>query len=136
MRKFYWTRKAWYADSADANEITFGNYDAEPFGEMVMKWHNLGGGPLPARLEVFEDAWAALAEFKDLLDELAKVNRKNISQEQFVEILKKCGFSDATPYERPKEYSKDPDAEQLERIEEEAKILREKIAKKSRKSKS
>ena len=46
-------------------------------GEMSMVWIELGGKNVP-QLKVFDDAWAVLASWPDLLAELAKVNCDNM----------------------------------------------------------
>jgi hypothetical protein len=60
-------------------------------GEMSMRWEELGGKLAPC-LRVFFDAWEVLADFKDLLDELANANEKHITDSEFVEILKNVGL--------------------------------------------
>ena len=102
MRGFYWSSKAWYADTINRNDIMFGNYgeDDDPYGEMCMVWDTLDFENVP-QLQVYNDAWAVLNEYKDVLEELAKVDNKNITEEEFIGILLKCGFKDLTPYESP-----------------------------------
>lgn len=105
VRGFYWTRKAWYSKSMTEDkkrEIMFGFYapGGGTSGEMCMRWHDLGGHWVP-RIEVFRDAWDALYQFGDILRELAERDNQNITEEDFVEILKGCGFEDQTPYEDP-----------------------------------
>lgn len=59
-----------------------------------MRWLELSGQMTP-RLHAYDDAWRVLASFSDdLLQRLAEVDDKNISPEQFIEILKSCGFVD------------------------------------------
>ena len=98
---YYWTAKAWYAKANNCyDEITFGMYDligGGTSGEMIMQWKELGGETVP-QLKVFTDAWSALALFGDVIAELAKHDNENITQEQFIDILKDCGFKDLTPY--------------------------------------
>ncbi len=74
-------------------------------GEMSMRWTNLGGKQCPY-LHVFDDGWAVLASFSDVLSELAEVGAPNISYpsitpKEFCEILLKCGFKDNTIRENP-----------------------------------
>jgi hypothetical protein len=106
IRGFHWSNKAWYAEGAGIKlpEVTFGLYyrrDGTP-GEMSMKWEELSGELVPY-LRVFSDGWKALAGFKDLLDELAKKDSKNISDAEFIAILIGCGFEDLTKYHTPEE---------------------------------
>jgi hypothetical protein len=106
IRGFYWSSRAWYAEGAGIKlpEVNFGLYyrNDGTIGEMSMRWKELGGKLVP-RLCVFSDAWKTLASFKDLLDELSNVDNKNISDAEFVEIIKKCGFEDLTKYYDPEE---------------------------------
>lgn len=80
--------------------IHFGFYspDGGTSGEMSMKWHVLGGQPIP-RLECYDDGWHALAQFKDVIDAMAEVDGECITPKQFCELLDKCGFMDATQRE-------------------------------------
>lgn len=101
IRGFHWYRKAWYSRGEIEKEIGFGLYYINDgcAGEMVMEWENLGGKNVP-RFHVYDDGWKALASFTDLIQKLGEVDDENITQEQFVEILLSCGFTDMTPYER------------------------------------
>ncbi|MCP4370020.1 MAG: hypothetical protein GY797_18170, partial [Deltaproteobacteria bacterium] len=54
-------------------------------------------------LQVFDDAWSALAGFTDVVEKLGKKDDENITPEQFVEILLSCGFVDDTQYKSPYE---------------------------------
>jgi len=103
-RGFFWTEKAWYAKSINDQDVMFGMYgDGDGlYGEMAMEWEELGGKEVP-KLQVYNDGWEVLASFQDLLQRLAGVNGENITQGQFVEILKGCGFEDLTPYNSPYE---------------------------------
>ena len=107
-RAFYWSSRAWYAGSiprgAESAEIMFGMYDTGQggcTGEMGMRWHDLGSGKVAPRLESFDDSWSALALFSDLLSDMAENDGENITQEGFVEMLKRHGFKDMTSYESP-----------------------------------
>ena len=103
-RGFFWTEKAWYAKSINDQDVMFGMYgDGDGlYGEMAMEWEELGGKEVP-KLQVYNDGWEVLVSFQDLLQRLAGVNGENITQGQFVEILKGCGFEDLTPYNSPYE---------------------------------
>ncbi len=107
-RAFYWSNRAWYAKAnyITNSEITFGLYGKEgsggTTGEMVMRWHDLGG-KWTARLECFEDAWSALASFTDLIQALGQHDSEEIDETGFVNLLKLCGFKDLTPYKNPHE---------------------------------
>lgn len=104
IRGFHWCTKAWYWYwNMGLNEkptITFGMYyknDGTP-GEMSMKWHNLKGSTLIPKLEVFDDSWKVLASFTDVIQKLGEHDDENITEEQFVQILLECGFTDLTKY--------------------------------------
>lgn len=65
-------------------------------GEMCMEWENLSTNStkskLVPRLKCFDDGWATLVTFSDLLNELAQYDDQCISKEKFIEILFKCNF--------------------------------------------
>jgi hypothetical protein len=103
FRGYYRSSKAWYAkyDVVKDQEIWFGMYHPEggTTGEMSLKWIVLDNKPTPL-LECFDDAWDVLAMFSDVITEMAKVENQDITEEQFVELLNKCGFKDLTQYEK------------------------------------
>ena len=83
-------------------------------GEMKMEWIELGGKSVP-QLQVFDDGWAVLASWPDLLAELAKVgcdsmSEKSITPKEFCEILLRLGFTDNTTREDPHPVSSDSHA--------------------------
>lgn len=67
---------------------------------MAMRWHDLGDYVTP-RLEAFGDSWNALSLFCDVIQELANLDSERITEQEFVNILLKCGFEDLTAYESP-----------------------------------
>ena len=111
IRGFHILSQAWYADAnlrgkfpaKFLDDVTFGMFDEDndggTTGEMSLKWYELGGKVVP-KLECFNDAWEVLAEFSDVITELGKVDSRNITPDEFAEILKSCGFKDMT--DRPK----------------------------------
>ncbi len=106
-RGFYHVSKAWYADSAlkgreYTDEVIFGLYcdQGGTTGEMGVRWGDLENKNTP-KLHCFDDAWAVLAGFKDVIDEMGKVDDQNIKPEEFCVILLKCGFEDLTPVKQP-----------------------------------
>lgn len=105
-RGFYWFSKAWYntLTGDDKHNITFGLYCEEGkegcIGEMSMRWYNLGGKVTP-KLECFDDSFAVLASFPDLIYELAKLDNTDFTEEQFVKLLLELGFKDLTQYTQP-----------------------------------
>jgi len=108
IRGFYRSAKAWYAHSLPAfsgSEVMFGIYDEDGKGciaEMSVRWYDLGG-KLSPKLECFDDSWAVLATFEDLIKELGRQNAKDISEDTFAEILLKLGFKDLTQYANPEQ---------------------------------
>jgi hypothetical protein len=107
VRAFYRSDKAYYADANRIKlpEINFGLYDKDGgcVAEITAVWMELGNDLVP-QIQIFDDAWEVFAEMKDLIDELAKYNRKAISDDKFAEILLSLGFKDRTEYEIPKKY--------------------------------
>ena len=79
----------------DWGHIVFGIYRKEggTAGEMSMRWSDLGLDSVPY-LHCYDDAWNILPEFSDLIAKMAEVNNKNITQDQFIDILLSCGFVD------------------------------------------
>lgn len=81
------------------DNVEFGFYfpDGGTSGEMSMNWYRFErGGSLAPCLEVFNDAWHSLAQFRDVLDALAEVDGQDITPHEFCAILDRCGFVDAT----------------------------------------
>ena len=104
-RAFVWTNKAWCDNTTDGSqEIIFGLYHPEgtTSREMSMIWDRLAGGLCP-QLQVFDDAWSALASFTDVIAKLSEKDDENITPEQFIKILLSCGFVDDTAYNSPYE---------------------------------
>ncbi len=105
-RGFYHTGAAWYAPSAlatqrcsdpAADEIVIGMYhsDGGTMGEFAIRWMTVGHKATP-RLEVFNDAWQALAKFPDLLELLANHDGQNITPEKLCTLLVNLGLWDKT----------------------------------------
>ncbi len=109
IRAFHWSTRAWYASVCHrpdvVESIMFGHYNPEggTTGEMEMRWENLGGNACP-RLCVFDDAWAVLATFPDLIARLGELDNQRITAEAFVALLLSLGFKDLTAYETPARY--------------------------------
>ena len=100
IRGFILSNKAYYKSVIDKKEIMFGLYDNNggTMGEMAMVWYSLGNKIVP-RLECFDDGWAVLSTFKDVISILGQYDNKNITQEEFANILLSCNFKDLTLYE-------------------------------------
>ncbi len=63
-------------------------------GEMSMRWHILGERPVP-RLEVFDDAWAVLADLPELIEWLRGKANSEPTAEEFSAFLMSIGFKEA-----------------------------------------
>ena len=108
-RGFTVLSKSWYADACldgvdHVDEIKFGLYNdngdsgSDCAGEMAMKWHKTPAAP---RLEAFDDSWAVLATFTDVIKAMGRKNDLNITPDQFAEILVGLGFEDRTEIKPP-----------------------------------
>ena len=101
-RRFIRTAKAWYAktalDDQDLEVFNVGVYHDEggTAGEFTVRWERLGGKLTP-RLLAFDDSWSALLEFSGLLADMARVDGKDITPDEFHDILLKAGIEDVTP---------------------------------------
>jgi len=115
IKQYIITSQAWYASTAlnttdHVDDVNFGFYSPRggTSGEMSVCWHNLGekweGGNkvihVAPRLECYNDAWHALAQFKDVIDAMAEVDDQDITPQEFCHLLERCGFVDATKRER------------------------------------
>lgn len=107
VRAFHILSEAWYADanlkgSDVLDEISLGFYAPEggTSGEMCIRWTRLGGTVTP-QLTVFDDAWSALAQFKDVLDKFAELDSTNPPPSKIAEVLLACGFKDMTARTSP-----------------------------------
>lgn len=108
-RAFHHYSRAWYGryDMLGRNitdQVMFGVYSRQggTTGEMAMRWHDLGGGTVSPRLEVFDDAWHLLAvSFLDVVQALGSYACQDITPEQFCAILTSLGFEDWTETEAP-----------------------------------
>ena len=106
-RQFYHLSKAWYKDIPEVrdyiDEVMFGSYyeDDGCEGEMCMRWYNLREDRMPTpRLEVFDDCFKVLNDFKDVIQKLSGYTDKKIQPEEFCKLLIGCGFKDRTPTKR------------------------------------
>ncbi len=92
-------------------EVMFGIYpdpnapfDGTLMAEMAMRWYSLGNDPAPsARLEIYDESWAALAGMPDLLLMLGSMSRHErishrgqrkpaLTVEEFTKALDDLGF--------------------------------------------
>jgi hypothetical protein len=107
IRGFHRSDQAWYAENADIRqpEINIGIYGdcGGCMSEFTVRWIELNNRLIP-QLQIFNDAWKMFAGMKDLVNELAKYDKQNISADKFCEILVSLGFKDLTEYEVPEKY--------------------------------
>jgi hypothetical protein len=101
-RTFYRHTKAFYANvvslpSGAVEEVMFGytHHEGGTPGEIAMRWIDLGGRSVP-RLECFDDGFASLASFGDVLASLAEVDGVNMTPDEFCAVLLAHGFKDKT----------------------------------------
>lgn len=95
-RKFlYWREGHLLLPEHCVAEVHFGLYspDGGASGEMAMQWYRLGGNVAPT-LEIFDDAWSALATMPDLIAALGERDDQNITPQAFCELLLSLGFVD------------------------------------------
>lgn len=103
IRGYVLAHKCYYSPKGENPEIHIGMYyddkDGGTDGEMVISWSMIGRELAP-KLSVFNDAWAILASWPDLI-KLMGEKAEQITPDIFVDILNKCGFKDMTPYTDP-----------------------------------
>ena len=83
---------------APVASIVFGDYPApdEPGQdtiEVTMAWYQLGDRLMP-RLECYQDAFRAFAEFREVLDELSTLIPEALPPDRFCRLLNRLGFTD------------------------------------------
>lgn len=111
-REFFHASRAWYGDAIlkdlkIVDEIEFGypegpdSQDGQTY-EATMRWHHTNDGVVPA-LEIFNCAWLAFLEWAPLFRELAELHDKTLTPGDFSAMLRRHGFADTTPTERPSE---------------------------------
>lgn len=101
-RRFIRTAKAWYAKTVlvdpELEVFNIGVYHDEggTTGEFSVRWERLGDKLTP-KLRAYCDSWSALLEFSGLLADMARVDGKDITPDEFHDILLKAGIEDVTP---------------------------------------
>lgn len=100
VRGFSVLSEAWYAEHSKmrgiVDEIEIGLYPASGSGccfEFAIRWHLLNR-ETAARVEVFDDAFRAFAEFFDVFASLAKM--RNPSVAAVAAMLRTLGYVDRT----------------------------------------
>lgn len=98
-RGFHVSNRVWYKNYATPKSISFGMYfpGGGSSGEMRMVWEELAGKETP-RLKAYDDSWSALALFTDLIQKMGQADNQDITQDQFIRMIKECGFEDLTQY--------------------------------------
>lgn len=111
IRGYYRFSKAWYATDRDVERSTvmLGMYypDNGTIGEISLEWETIGDQKVPV-LTAYDDSWKVLPKLGDLMKEMARWNDKNITEEQFVQLLNKTGFTDLTLYHQELKHGKQP----------------------------
>ena len=116
QRGFHALHLAWYAEANDTKlpEFSFGYYEPDPYvstegpyGDLQMRWIDLGDYGLAPRLEAFVDSWLVLAACLDVFAAIADSGNKSITPEKFMDVLKQLGFADLTAYESPYDTEKE-----------------------------
>ena len=97
--------KAYYATPGENTVVMVGLYsedaDAGTDGEFRFEWIPLDPRTGPTlQMQVFEDTFAVLPRFEDLIERLALVNGRNIQEPEFVALLNELGIKDFTNYEQ------------------------------------
>lgn len=100
-RAYYRFSKSWYAKEGEVVEVAVGLYHEGGgcSGEFTFAWEVLAGKPTPV-LRAYDDGWAALMEFQDLLQSMAELDGMDTSEEEFCKVLDSLGIEDWTRYPR------------------------------------
>lgn len=113
FREFIVSHRAYYArvlpsDRIEVN-LSLSSREGGTAGEFAIRWHQLGGRPVP-RLEAFGDSWNALVNhFGDVLAWLASQDGEDPQVDDVVSALKGMGIEDGTKYIGPKGETGDGD---------------------------
>ncbi len=107
IRGFYWHSQSWYGPmvpvgrggATDCINVGFYDPDGGTTGEFSFTWHVLSNREHP-RLNVFDDAWHALAQMPELIAALADLDDKDVSPATMAALLIGLGFRDLTKRER------------------------------------
>ncbi len=101
-RGFNHLSAAWYGkeclnDNETVDKVIIGFYHPEggTTGEFSIRWMSLSGKVTPL-LEVFDDAWHALYEFRDVLAKLAEHDSEDMPPAVLCALLVECGIEDMT----------------------------------------
>lgn len=106
IKGFHQLSRAWYGKLSGAFQgerpgtvdvIMVGFYHPQggTTGEFAVRWFPVGSSLTP-HLEVFDDAWHALANMPELISAMAEIDGQNIAPDKFSDLLKSLGFTDMT----------------------------------------
>lgn len=105
VRQFRIASQSWYSravkavlgpnEPVDTIHLEFKSADRNLSGEFRIDWEPLGSA-ISARLKAYDDGWAAVAQFQDVLVGLGELSGSNPTVEQVVEVLLTLGVVDAT----------------------------------------
>lgn len=86
-----------YKVNQKKDKIRVGMYhpDGGTSGELEFEWIDFSGQKR-ARIKAYDDSWSALSLFKDLIDEMVKVDNEAIQMPEFCAILDRLGIIDIT----------------------------------------
>ena len=129
-RGFYRSSKAWYAEAVGGEPtINIGMYADEggTSGEMSVVWVSLSNKLVP-QLRAFDDSWSSLSLFPELISAMAEVDDKNVTEQEFVDILLACGFEDQTEYNDPdKDNPRTAKVRRIRELQDEIKGIRDSL---------
>lgn len=104
IRGFYHFAESWYAKSSPRDRedsinigIYFPHEGGGSSGEFAIEWVLIGETVPVPQLQVFDDAWNALALFGDMLAKMAEAKTKpSLTPLEFCDLLRSCGIKDLT----------------------------------------
>ena len=99
----YWSSRAYYKSVYDKPTINLGVYyeDGGTTGEFDLTWYELGDR-LVARLQMFNDAWALLADMAPVFAALSELDGKEPTEQEVFDLLLSVGVKDITEYVNPR----------------------------------
>lgn len=101
IKGFVQVSKSWFADSVLSKDnpelflISEYDEDDEAIAQFEIQWELLNGETV-SKLIVWDDCWASLNNFQDLLSIMAEVDSAHIDPEEFRNRLLNAGMVDKT----------------------------------------
>ncbi len=85
----------------EGDYVLFGTGELDVFqhSTLYMDWCEIGG-KTESHLVIPNDVWSEIIQFCDLWQNLSKPRYRFLTQGQFIEILKECGFKDLDSYKK------------------------------------